>query len=98
MAINIPILTEFSDSGIRAAKAAFQNFKTAVSDAEGGVGKFKAGSKVALDIVAANAALFAVAAGASIGKFVADGIQAFSDLTSDRSSKQNDWRRPGQSS
>ena len=32
MAINIPILTEFSDSGIKAAKAAFGNFKTAVAD------------------------------------------------------------------
>jgi hypothetical protein len=80
MAINIPILTEFSDSGIKAAKAAFANFKTAVADAEGGMGKFKAGSKVALDAVAANASTFAVAAGAAVGKFVADGITAFQDM------------------
>ena len=80
MAINIPILTEFSDSGIKAAKAAFGNFKTAVADAQGGMGKFKAGSKVALDAVAANAATFAVAAGAAVGKFVADGITAFQDM------------------
>jgi hypothetical protein len=80
MAINIPILTEFSDSGIKAAKAAFGNFKTAVADAEGGMGKFKAGSKVALDAVAANAATFAVAAGTAVGKFVADGITAFQDM------------------
>ena len=80
MAINIPILTEFSDNGIRAAKAAFQNFKTAVADAEGGMGKFKAGSKVALDAVAANAEIFAVAGAISFGKFVASGITAFTDL------------------
>jgi hypothetical protein len=80
MAINIPILTEFSDSGIKAAKAAFGNFKTAVGDAEGGMGKFKAGSKVALDAVAANASTFAVAAGAAVGRFVADGITAFQDM------------------
>jgi hypothetical protein len=80
MAINIPILTEFSDSGIKAAKAAFGNFKTAVGDAEGGMGKFRAGSKVALDAVQANAGLFAIAAGASVGKFVLDGINAFKDL------------------
>ena len=80
MAINIPIISEFSDAGIKAAKAAFGNFKTAVADAEGGMGKFKAGSKVALDAVAANAGTFALAAGAAIGKFVADGITAFQDL------------------
>ena len=80
MAINIPIISEFSDAGIKAAKAAFGNFKTAVADAEGGMGKFKAGSKVAFDAVAANAGTFALAAGATIGKFVADGITAFQDL------------------
>jgi hypothetical protein len=80
MAINIPILTEFSDNGIKAAKAAFGNFKTAVGDAEGGMNKFKAGSKVALDAVAANAATFAVAAGTAVGKFVLDGAAAFQEL------------------
>ena len=80
MAINIPIISEFSDDGIKAAKAAFANFKTAVADAEGGMGKFKAGSKVALDAVAANAGTFALAAGAAVSKFVADGIVAFQNL------------------
>ena len=80
MAINIPILTEFSDSGIKAAKAAFGNFKTAVADAEGGMGKFKAGSKVALDAVKANAATFAIAGGVAFAKFAADGVKAFQEL------------------
>ena len=51
MAINIPILSEFSDAGVKAAKAAFGNFKTAVGDAQGGMAKFKAGSTVAMDAV-----------------------------------------------
>jgi hypothetical protein len=80
MAINIPIITSLEDTGIKNAKAAFNDFKTAVGKAEGGLGKFKAGSKVALDAVAANAATFAVAAGTAIGKFVLDGMAAFQDL------------------
>jgi hypothetical protein len=80
MAINIPILTEFSDSGIKSAKAAFNDFKTAVGNAEGGMGKFKAGSKVALDAVKANAGTFAIAAGAAIGKFAIEAIGQFQDL------------------
>jgi hypothetical protein len=80
MAINIPILTEFSDSGIKAAKAAFGNFKTSVADAQGGMNKFKAGSTAALDAVKANAASFAIAGGAALAKFATDGVKAFQDL------------------
>ena len=80
MAINIPILTEFQDKGIRAAKDAFGDFKRAVGNAEGGLGKFKAGSKVAFDTVAANAGLFAVAGGAAIAKFAFDGATDFANL------------------
>jgi hypothetical protein len=80
MAINIPIITSLEDTGIKNAKAAFNDFKTAVGQAEGGMNKFKAGSKVALDAVAANAATFAVAAGTAVGKFVLDGMAAFQDL------------------
>jgi hypothetical protein len=80
MAINIPILTEFQDKGIKTAKDAFNDFKTAVGKAEGGMGKFKAGSKVALDAVAANAATFAVAAGTAIAGFAVKAIGDFQDL------------------
>ena len=80
MAINIPIITSLEDSGIRAAKAAFGNFKTAVADAEGGMGKFKAGSNVALDAVKANAGNFAIAAGTAIVAFAGQSIRAFQDL------------------
>ena len=80
MAINIPILTEFSDSGIKAAKAAFGNFKTAVGDAEGGMGKFKAGSKIALDAVKANAGNLAIAGAAAFGTFATKAITAFQDI------------------
>ena len=80
MAINIPIITSLEDKGIKAAQAAFSNFKTAVGDAQGGMGKFKAGSKVALDAVAANAASFAVAGGIALAKFAMEGVQAFQNL------------------
>jgi len=80
MAIRIPIITDLQDKGINDAKKAFGDFKIAVANAEGGLGKFKAGSSAIFDAVAANAATFALAAGAAVGKFVADGITAFNDL------------------
>jgi hypothetical protein len=80
MAIRIPIISDFQGDGIKQAKIAFGNFKTAVAEAEGGIGKFKAGSKVALDAVAANAGLFAITGGIAFGKFAASGITAFTDL------------------
>lgn len=80
MAIRIPIITDLQDQGLKQAKLAFGQFKTAVADAEGGLGKFKAGSKSIFDSVAANANIFAIAAGAAVGKFVIDGINAFNNL------------------
>ena len=80
MAINIPIITSLEDTGIKNAKAAFNDFKSAVSSAEGGMGKFKAGSKVALDAVKANAGNLALAGGAALISFAAQGIKAFQDL------------------
>ena len=80
MAINIPIITSLEDKGIKAAKAAFANFKTSVGDAQGGLNKFKAGSKSVMDGVAANAGTFAIAGGIAFAKFAADGITAFQNL------------------
>jgi hypothetical protein len=80
MAINIPIITSLEDKGIRAAKDAFTNFQTSVGNAQGGLNKFKAGSKSVMDAVKANAGLFAVAAGAAIGKFAIKAIGDFQDL------------------
>ena len=80
MAINIPIITSLEDKGIKAAKAAFSNFKTSVADAEGGMNKFKAGSTAALDAVKANAGNFAIAAGAALVGFAAQGVKAFQEL------------------
>jgi hypothetical protein len=80
MAINIPIITSLEDTGIKNAKAAFNDFKTAVGNAEGGMGKFKAGSTAALDAVKANAAAFAVAAAGSIIAFAKASVTAFQDL------------------
>jgi len=80
MAINIPIVTSLEDKGIKAAKAAFANFQTSVASAEGGLGKFKAGSKSVMDSVAANAGTFAIAGGIAFAKFATDGVKAFQDL------------------
>ena len=80
MAIRIPIITDLQDKGIRDAKKAFGDFKTSVANAEGGLGKFKAGSKSVMDSVSANAASFAIAGAAAFGKFAYDGVKAFQDL------------------
>jgi len=80
MAINLPIVTQFSDKGLKAAKAAFANFKTDISNATGAMGKFKAGSNAALGAVKANAGAFAMAAGAALVGFAAKGVTAFKEL------------------
>ena len=80
MAINIPIITSLEDKGIRAAKAAFANFQTSVGEAQGGLNKFKAGSKSVMDSVAANAGTFAIAGGIAFAKFATDGVKAFQEL------------------
>jgi hypothetical protein len=80
MAINIPIITSLEDTGIKNAKAAFNDFKTAVGKAEGGMGKFRAGSTVAMDAVKANAGNLAMAGGAALLTFAGEGIKAFQEL------------------
>lgn len=80
MAIKIPIITELQDEGIRKAKREFDKFKGAISEAEGTMGKFKAGGKAAFDAVKQNAAVFATAAGAAVVNFAIQGVQAFQDL------------------
>ena len=80
MAITIPIITEFADKGIVAAQSSFATFKGKVAEAEGGMGKFKAGAGVALDTVKANAGVFAAAAGGAIAGFALNAIKDFQDL------------------
>jgi hypothetical protein len=80
MAINIPIITEFADQGLKSAQGAFQNFRTEVANAEGAMGKFKAGTGAAFDAVKANAGAFAIAGGAAFVAFGAKAISAASDF------------------
>ncbi len=80
MAIVVPIVSEFADKGIVAAQAGFNNFKNKVAEADGAMGKFKAGAGAALDAVKANAAQFAAAAGAAILGFAVKAIGDFQDL------------------
>lgn len=79
MAINIPIISDFTDAGIKNARIAFQNFKTKVSEAEGAMNKFKVGAGAALDYVKNNAGVFAAAAGTAVLKFAGEAITAFQD-------------------
>jgi hypothetical protein len=80
MAINLPIVTQFSDKGIKSAKAAFANFKTDVSNATGAMGKFKAGGNAALNAVKANSGALALAGGAALAGFAVKAVGAFQEL------------------
>ena len=80
MAINIPIVTEFDAKGLQSAQNAFNNFRTKVAEADGAMGKFKAGAGAALDAVKANAGQFAAAAGAAILGFAVKAIGDFQEL------------------
>lgn len=80
MAINIPIISDFTDKGIKDARTSFAKFKADVGDAEGAMGKFKAGSTAAMDFVKQNSAAFATAAAGAIATFAISGVNAFKDL------------------
>lgn len=80
MAINIPIITEFADAGLKSAQGAFDTFRSKVAEAEGGMGKLKAGTSVAMDSIKANAGGMALAAGGAIAGFALKAIDDFSDL------------------
>jgi len=80
MAVSIPLVTEFQNRGIKAAEAAFVDFRKQVGQAEGTMGKFKAGSKAIFDGIKDNAATFATAAAGAIATFAAQGVTAFQDL------------------
>jgi hypothetical protein len=80
MAINIPIVTEFVDTGLKSAQGAFDTFRTKVGEAEGGMGKLKAGAGVAFDSIKANAGNLAMVAGGAIAGFAAKAIGDFQDL------------------
>lgn len=80
MAINIPIITEFSDAGLKSAQGAFNQFRSKVGEADGALGKLKAGSGVAFDAIKANAGTMALGAGAAIGGFALKAIGDFKDL------------------
>jgi hypothetical protein len=80
MAINIPIVTEFVDAGLKSAQGAFDNFRTKVGEADGSLNKLKAGGAAAFDGIKANAASMAAGAGAAIAGFALKAIGDFQDL------------------
>ena len=80
MAINIPIITEFVDAGLKSATGAFNNFRTKVGEADGAMGKLRAGSKAAFDGIKANAGAMAIGAGTAIAGFALKAIGDFQKL------------------
>jgi tetratricopeptide (TPR) repeat protein len=80
MAINIPIVTDFNSKGLQDASNAFTNFRTKIGEADGAMGKMKAGFGAAMDTMKANAGAFAAAAGAAILGFAVKAIGEFQDL------------------
>jgi len=80
MAINIPIVTEFNSKGLQDASNAFNNFRTKINEADGTMGKMKAGFGAAADTIKANAASIATAAGGAIATFAIKAIGDFQDL------------------
>jgi len=80
MAINIPIITEFADQGLKSAQGAFSTFRQKVGEAEGGMGKFKAAGGVAMDSIKANAGAMALGAGAAIAGFAVKAVGDFQKL------------------
>jgi len=80
MAVSIPIVSEFINTGIKQAERAFLDIRKQVSEAEGTMGKFKAAGKGVFDAVSANAASFAAAGVSAFATFAAKGVSAFQDL------------------
>ena len=80
MAVSIPIVSEFINTGIKQAERAFFDIRKQVAEAEGTMGKFKAAGKGVFDAVSANAASFAAAGVSAFATFAAKGVSAFQDL------------------
>ena len=80
MAINIPIVTEFNQKGLQDAQNALSNFRTKISEADGTMGKLKAGFTTAADTIKANAGMLASVAGTAIAGFALKAIDDFKDL------------------
>lgn len=65
---------------MKSAQGAFDTFKAKVGEAEGGLGKLKAGANVAFDSIKANAGKLALVSGAAFAALGAKAISAASDF------------------
>lgn len=74
MAVQIPIVSQFVDDGIKAAQREFLKISNAVKNAEGAMGKLKAGGTAAFDALAKNAGKFAAAATAMAATFAVKAV------------------------
>jgi hypothetical protein len=68
----IDVITDGANKGLK-------SFRTAVSDAEGATGKFKAGASSAMSTVQAHAGSLALAGGTALVAFGVKSVQAFTD-------------------
>jgi hypothetical protein len=80
VAINIPIISEFDSKGLQSAQNAFNNFRTKVNEADGAMGKMKAGFGAATDYMRANAGMLAATAGTALATFAVKAVKDFQDL------------------
>lgn len=72
-------ITTLIEVKVDEAIGGIRKFRTAVGEADGIVGKFKAGGAAAFSSLKANAAEFALAAGAALVAFGVKSVQAFED-------------------
>ena len=80
LSINIIADAAKAKAGFKEAETAFGKFRNSVNDANGAMGKFRAGASGAMDYVKNNAMNFAAAAGAAIVAFGVKSVTAFQDL------------------
>jgi hypothetical protein len=73
-------VTVLIDVVTRGAQQSVKSFQQSIRDADGAVGKFKAGANAAFDSVKANAGNLAMAAGAALITFGVKAVGAFQDL------------------
>ena len=77
MANKISVLIDVT---VDKANTALRNFQTSIADADGAVGKFKAGAASAGDSLKANIMPIAAAAGLAVAAFASKAVAAASDL------------------
>jgi len=80
MAIRVPIISDFDQTGVNKALQSFNKLKYDISAADGAMNKFKVASGAAFNFAKQNALAFGAAAAASVGAFVVKAVSQFQNL------------------